>query len=85
LPARPNGAYSARLPENRPKASEVYSVVVKRPGRDSAWVWEILRKPKPLGVRLYAADFKSERAAKLAGEMALHALLTDLANKEADA
>jgi hypothetical protein len=36
-------------------------------------------------VRLYGDDFKSEQAAKLAGEKALQALLTDLANKEADA
>jgi hypothetical protein len=73
------------MPENHPTASDIYSVVVKRPSRDSLWAWEILRKPKPLGVRLYGDDFKSEQAAKLAGEKALHALLTDLANKEADA
>jgi len=72
------------MPENHPTASDTYSVVVKRPSRDSPWAWEILRKPKPLGVRLYGDNFKSEQAAKLAGEKALHALLTDLANKEAN-
>jgi hypothetical protein len=73
------------MPEIHPTASDRYSVVVRRPGRDSTWTWEILRKPEPLGVKFYGDDFKSEQAAKLAGEKALHDLLTDLANKEVDA
>ena len=39
------------------------------------WTWEIQRRPKPLGVRLYEDGFKSPFAAKLAGEKALRQFL----------
>jgi hypothetical protein len=46
------------------------------------WAWEILRRSKPLGVRLYGDGFKSEQAAKLAGEKALRELLERLGLEE---
>jgi hypothetical protein len=64
--------------DNRPKTS--HSVTVKHQERSSTWEWKILRTPE-LGVRLYGENFKSEQAAKLAGEKALHAFLESVANE----
>jgi hypothetical protein len=47
-------------------------------------MWEIQRRSKPLGVRLYGDGFKSEFAAKLAGEKALSELLDRLAEQESN-
>ena len=56
-----------------------YSLTIKRYKRPRTlyrrakllWAWEILRRSKPIGVRLYGDGFTSEQAAKLAGEKAL--------------
>jgi hypothetical protein len=53
--------------------------------RPPAWTWEIQRRPKPLGVKLSGADFKTESAANLAGEKALAELLARLADEEKNA
>jgi hypothetical protein len=45
------------------------------------WAWEIRRKSKPLGVRIYGGGFKSESAAKLAGEKTLHDLLIRISHE----
>jgi hypothetical protein len=53
-----------------------YSLTIKRYKRPRTlyrrakllWAWEILRRSKPIGVRLYGDGFTSEQAAKLAGE-----------------
>jgi hypothetical protein len=39
------------------------------------WSWEIVRRSKPLDVRLRGAGFLTEPAAKLAGEKALKEIL----------
>jgi hypothetical protein len=49
------------------------------------WTWEIQRRPKPLGVKLSGVDFKTESAAKLAGEKALMEFLDRLADEEGNA
>jgi len=67
-----------------------YSLTVKRYKRPKTlyrrakllWKWEILRRSKPLGVRLYEDGFGSEQAAKLAGEKALKELLERLSREE---
>jgi hypothetical protein len=46
------------------------------------WTWEIQRRPKGLGIKVVGTDFKTESAAKLAGEKALVAFLDDLAEEE---
>jgi len=53
--------------------SDDYFVITKAQGRPRAWAWEIRRRSKPIGVRLNGNGFKSEFAAKLAGEKALKA------------
>ena len=44
-------------------------------------MWEIQRRSTPIGVRLNGEGFKSEIAAKLAGEKALRELLDGLAQE----
>jgi hypothetical protein len=62
--------------------SEDFFVAVKRRRRLREWSWEIQRRSKPLGVRLDGDGFKSEFAAKLAGEKALRDFLDGLAQEE---
>jgi hypothetical protein len=67
-----------------------YSLTIKRYKRPRTlyrrakllWAWEILRRSKPIGVRLYGDGFTSEQAAKLAGEKALVELLARLRQEE---
>jgi hypothetical protein len=62
-----------------------YSVVLSRSGDPAVWQWEIHRRSRPLGVRLYGAGFVSQAGARLAGETALKALLREMAkNSERD-
>jgi len=55
---------------------------VTRGGKPPQWQWEISRRPKALGVRFYAKGFRSEKAAKLAGEKALRKLLDGIAREQ---
>jgi len=59
-----------------------FFVAVKRRRRLREWSWEIQRRSKPLGVRLDGDGFKSEFAAKLAGEKPLRDFLDGLAQEE---
>jgi len=59
-----------------------YFVVTNRRRRLREWGWEIQRRSKPLGVRLDGNGFKSEFAAKLAGEKALREFLDGLAQED---
>ena len=56
-----------------------YYVVLSRAGDPAVWQWEIHRRSRPLGVRLYGAGFVSQAGARLAGETALRALLREMA------
>jgi hypothetical protein len=63
---------------------EYFVVTTCRGGlRGRSWTWEVRRRPRPLGVLLCGADFRTESAAKLAGEKALAELLRRLAEEEA--
>jgi len=42
----------------------------------------LFSRPKPLGIKLYANGFRSEKAAKLAGEKALRELLDTIAREQ---
>jgi hypothetical protein len=70
------------MPERTGILSDDFFVAVKRRRRLREWSWEIQRRSKPLGVRLNGDGFKSESAAKLAGEKALRNLLDGLAQEE---
>jgi len=60
-----------------------YFVSVTISGKPPQWQWEIKRRPKPLGIKLYANGFRSEKAAKLAGEKALRKLIDGIAREQA--
>jgi hypothetical protein len=73
------------MPEDLPKMSHRYVVVVTRHGRNRTWRWQIVRTPKPLGVKLYEDNFHSEQAARLSGKKALYALLENVTKEAPDA
>jgi hypothetical protein len=54
-------------------------------GRPPIWTWKIQRRGEPLGIKVSGTDFKTESAAKLAGEKALVAFLAGLAEEERNA
>lgn len=56
-----------------------YYVALSRSGDPAVWQWEIHRRSRPLGVRLYGTGFVSQAGARLAGETALKALLREMA------
>jgi hypothetical protein len=66
---------------NEARPDEYIVVVTSSRGHPLVWSWEIQRRPKPLGIILSGADFKTESAAKLAGEKALAELLKRLADE----
>jgi len=55
-----------------------YYVVVSRSGDLAIWQWQIHRRSRPLGVRLYGTGFVSQAGARLAGETALKALVREM-------
>jgi hypothetical protein len=59
-----------------------YFVSISSAGKPPEWRWEIKRRPKLLGIKLYASGFKSENMAKLAGEKALKELLDGIAQEQ---
>ena len=62
-----------------------YYVVLSEAGDPAVWQWEIHRRSRPLGVRLYGTGFVSQAGARLAGDTALKALLREMAkNSERD-
>jgi hypothetical protein len=74
------------MPEQHTKSNQ-YSVVVKaqnRRGAHKLWCWEIRGVPE-LGVKRYGEGFRSNSAAKLAGEKALRGFLKALSEEERNA
>ena len=64
---------------DRAKLAGDYSLVITSLDRQKGpWGWEIRRKSKPLGIKNYESDFKTEAAAKIAGEKALREFLDRL-------
>lgn len=47
-----------------------------------SWAWEIRRRSRPLGVRLVEGSFRTQQAARLAGEKALRDFLERLSEGE---
>ncbi len=63
----------------RPLRGSFYVVVSRNGSERGAWCWEIRRKRRPMGVRLWQGGFRSHRAALLAGKDALEDFLNSLA------
>ena len=63
----------------RPRGADVYHVAVTQSGSAPArWEWEIFRNGQPLPARLREGDFRSERTARAAGNVALREFLQAL-------
>src|ERR1700733_10077016 len=63
----------------RPSPRRSFYVVVSRRGSDQdSWCWEIRRKRRPMGVRLWEGGFRSHHAAQSAGKQAMEAFLNGL-------
>jgi hypothetical protein len=63
----------------RPSPRRSFHLIVSRTGNDqNSWCWEIRRKRRPMGVRLWEGGFQSYRAAQLAGKQALEDFLNGL-------
>jgi hypothetical protein len=63
----------------RPTPRRSFYVIVSRTGNDqNCWCWEMRRKRRPMGVRLWDGGFRSYRAAQLAGRQALEDFLNGL-------
>jgi hypothetical protein len=57
---------------DRTELASDYSLVITSHDRlKGPWSWEIRRKSTPLGIRNYDNDFKTEAAARIAGEKAI--------------
>jgi hypothetical protein len=63
-------------------SNHYYVVISRRREQPERWSWEIVRKSKPLGVRLTADGFQSETAAQFAGRRALEDFLIQLSKEE---
>lgn len=56
-----------------------YYISVRSVGNgDITWEWQILRRTKPMGIKLYGGGYKSQTAARRAGSKALNELLIGL-------
>ena len=64
---------------NHHKTSADYFVIVNRKGHRRLWRWQIQRRP-PTGVRMCGEGFEIEFEARLAGEKALRALVSQSDN-----
>jgi hypothetical protein len=62
--------------------SRDYYVVTKSHGDPPTWMWQIHRRSRPLGVKLYGDGFGSEAVARVLGDKALREFLEGLANEE---
>ena len=60
-----------------------YRVVISRRGQQpERWSWEILRKSKPLGIKMTGDGYQSDTAAQFAGKQALAEFLAELSKEE---
>jgi hypothetical protein len=60
-----------------------YYVVTSRRGQQpERWNWEILRKSKPLGIKMTGDGYQSDTAAQFAGKQALAEFLAALSKEE---
>ena len=60
-----------------------YCIITSRRGQQpERWNWEILRKSKPLGIKMTGDGYQSDAAAQFAGNQALTEFLVDLSKEE---
>ena len=60
-----------------------YYVTTSRHGQQpERWSWEMLRRSKPLGIKMTADGYQSDTAAQFAGSQALAEFLAELSKEE---
>ena len=62
--------------------NDYYVVTSRRGGYPDRWSWEILRRSKPLGIKMTGDGYQSEMAAQFAGKRALAEFLADVLKEE---
>jgi hypothetical protein len=62
--------------------NDYYVITSRRGQQPERWIWEILRKSKPLGIKMTGDGFQSDTAAQFAGKQALADFLSDLSKEE---
>jgi hypothetical protein len=62
--------------------NDYYVVTSRRGQQPERWSWEILRKSKPLGVKMTGDGYPSDTAAQFAGKQALAEFLDELSKEE---
>ena len=62
--------------------SDYYVVTSRRGQQPERWSWEILRKSKPLGIKMIGDGYQSDMAAQFAGKQALAEFLAELSKEE---
>lgn len=63
--------------------SDDYHVITSRQGENpERWSWELLRKSKPLGIKMSGDGYQSNSAAQFAGKLALADFLSELSEEE---
>ena len=60
---------------DRHKTSADYFIIVTRKGQRRLWQWQIQQRP-PMGLRMCGEGFETDFEARLAGEKALQALVS---------
>jgi hypothetical protein len=62
--------------------NDYYVITSRLSQQPERWSWEILRKSKPLGIKMTGDGFQSDTAAQFAGKQALAEFLADLSKEE---
>ena len=62
--------------------NDYYLVTSRRGEHPVRWSWEILRKSKPLGIKMTGDGYQSDTAAQFAGKQALAEFLAALWKEE---
>jgi len=62
--------------------NDYYVVTSRRGQQPERWSWEILRKSKPLGIKMTGDGYQSDMAAQFAGKEALAEFLAELSKEE---
>jgi hypothetical protein len=78
--ARRPGLVCVMADQNR--INDYYVVTSRRGQQPERWSWEILRKSKPLGIKMTGDGYQSDTAAQFAAKQALAEFLAELSKEE---
>lgn len=62
---------------------DYYVATSETDNRPNPWRWEIRRYSKPMGIKIGAGGYRSQKAAEIAGKRAFQEFLEQLAAEEA--